>query len=42
VLDGQRVIPRKLTEAGYAFRYPELEPALRHVLNLQGATERVR
>jgi uncharacterized protein (TIGR01777 family) len=32
VLDGQRVIPRKLTEAGYAFRYPELEPALRHVL----------
>jgi uncharacterized protein (TIGR01777 family) len=32
ILDGQRVIPRRLTEAGYAFRYPELEAALRHVL----------
>lgn len=32
VLDGQRVIPQKLLDGGYAFRQPELEPALRHVL----------
>ncbi|HZO61178.1 MAG TPA: TIGR01777 family oxidoreductase [Solirubrobacterales bacterium] len=32
VLHGQRVVPRRLTEGGYAFRDPELEPALRHVL----------
>jgi uncharacterized protein (TIGR01777 family) len=32
VLEGQRVIPQKLLDSGYAFRRPELEPALRHVL----------
>lgn len=29
-----RVIPHKLEESGFRFRYPELEPALRHVLEL--------
>jgi uncharacterized protein (TIGR01777 family) len=29
VLTGQRVIPRRLTELGYGFRYAELEGALR-------------
>jgi uncharacterized protein (TIGR01777 family) len=32
LLSGARVVPRKLQQAGYAFRYPELEQALRHVL----------
>ncbi len=27
-----RVVPRRLQETGYTFRYPELESALRHVL----------
>jgi NAD dependent epimerase/dehydratase family enzyme len=26
------VIPRRLVEQGYVFRYPELEPALRAIL----------
>ena len=34
VLSGQRVIPRKLLDAGYAFRYPELDRALRSALAL--------
>jgi uncharacterized protein (TIGR01777 family) len=32
ILGGQRVIPQRLSDCGYAFRYRELEPALRHVL----------
>jgi uncharacterized protein (TIGR01777 family) len=32
LLASARVVPRRLEEAGYAFRYPQLEPALRHVL----------
>ena len=32
VLEGQRVMPQRLADSGYAFRYPQLEPALRHVL----------
>lgn len=28
VLDGQRVLPRRLLDAGFDFRYPELESAL--------------
>jgi uncharacterized protein (TIGR01777 family) len=32
LLGGQRVQPAKLLESGYTFKYPELETALRHVL----------
>jgi uncharacterized protein (TIGR01777 family) len=32
VTTGQRAIPRALEQQGYAFRHPELEPALRDVL----------
>jgi uncharacterized protein (TIGR01777 family) len=31
VLTGQRVIPKKLLEVGYTFRYPKLEDALRSI-----------
>ena len=32
LLDGQRAVPRRLLNAGYTFRFPDLEPALRDVL----------
>ena len=32
LLSSTRVAPRALDEAGYQFKYPELEPALRHLL----------
>ena len=32
LLGGQRVLPDRLREDGFEFRYPELEGALRHVL----------
>ena len=32
LLGSQRVRPAKLLESGYVFKYPELETALRHVL----------
>lgn len=32
VLQGQRAVPSRLRELGYAFRWPELEPALRNLL----------
>lgn len=32
VLTGQRVVPKKLVEAGFKFRYPKLDEALRAVL----------
>lgn len=33
LLASQRAIPRRLNEAGYRFRFPDLEPALRHELS---------
>ena len=35
LLAGQKVNPRRLVETGYRFRFPDLEPALRHVLGRQ-------
>jgi len=32
VLDGQRVLPERLLELGYKFKFPELDPALRNLL----------
>jgi NAD dependent epimerase/dehydratase family enzyme len=32
LLDGQRVLPTKLAEAGFGFGHTELEPALRALL----------
>jgi uncharacterized protein (TIGR01777 family) len=32
LLSGQRVMPQQLVASGYTFRFPDLEPALRHVL----------
>ncbi|MGQ9632300.1 MAG: TIGR01777 family oxidoreductase [bacterium] len=32
LLSGQRVVPKRLTEAGYKFLYPEVESALREIL----------
>jgi uncharacterized protein len=32
LLGGVRVEPRALTAAGFKFAYPQLEPALRHLL----------
>jgi uncharacterized protein len=33
VLEGARVLPRRLVESGYTFRHPRLEPALKHLLS---------
>jgi uncharacterized protein (TIGR01777 family) len=32
VLEGQRAVPRRLTEMGFTFKYPQIEPALRDLL----------
>jgi uncharacterized protein (TIGR01777 family) len=32
LLKGQRVLPRKLSEAGFSFTYPAIDPALRQVI----------
>ncbi|MGZ4736994.1 MAG: TIGR01777 family oxidoreductase [Acidimicrobiia bacterium] len=32
LVEGQRVVPDRLVESGYAFAYPDLEPALRAIL----------
>jgi hypothetical protein len=37
ILEGQREVPRRLQEAGYAFRFPALEPALEDLLGSSGA-----
>lgn len=36
LLASARVIPRRLQETGYAFRFPDLEAALRHLLGRTG------
>jgi NAD dependent epimerase/dehydratase family enzyme len=32
-LEGQRVIPKRLQEQGFEFKYPELEEALLEIVN---------
>jgi uncharacterized protein len=32
LLTGQHVVPRRATEAGFRFSFPEIEPALREML----------
>jgi hypothetical protein len=32
LLKGQRAIPRRLLEAGFKFRYPDIESALKHII----------
>jgi len=34
LLNGQRVQPKRLLEAGYQFLYPEVEPTLQQILNM--------
>lgn len=34
LLKGQRVIPQRLVNAGFKFRYPEIEPALRSIITV--------
>ena len=36
LLEGQKVIPQKLLEAGFQFQYPEIAPALRQVVRASG------
>jgi hypothetical protein len=36
LLEGQRVIPQKLVQAGFQFQYPEIAPALRQVIRASG------
>jgi uncharacterized protein (TIGR01777 family) len=38
LLASSRVVPEKLIQSSYSFRYPDLEGALRHVLGKQPAT----
>ena len=38
ILSSQRVLPARLQASGFGFRYPELEPALRHLLGRGKAT----
>jgi uncharacterized protein (TIGR01777 family) len=41
VLASSRVIPKQLLQGNFSFRYPYLEPALRHVLGKNVATDRI-
>ena len=38
-LDGQRVLPARLTEAGFRFRFPQLREALRNVIGLEASSQ---
>ena len=38
LLAGQRVVPERLRSAGFEWRYPDLDQALRHVLGLRQST----
>ncbi|HTR21397.1 MAG TPA: TIGR01777 family oxidoreductase [Gemmatimonadales bacterium] len=42
MLGSLKVVPARLQAAGYEFRFPELEPALRHVLGVRSAKFEVR
>jgi hypothetical protein len=33
VLEGQRVVPRRLLQNGFVFQYPDIEKALREILS---------
>jgi Predicted nucleoside-diphosphate sugar epimerase len=35
ILEGQKVIPARLTEAGFEFRFPDLDIALSNLLKTQ-------
>ncbi len=39
VLEGQRPLPKRLLDRGYTFQFPELEPALRHLLERKRPSE---
>jgi uncharacterized protein (TIGR01777 family) len=38
ILKSRWVLPQRLTDAGFTFQYPELEPALRQILHRERAT----
>jgi NAD dependent epimerase/dehydratase family enzyme len=40
ILASQRVVPRALAAAGFAFRHPTVEEALRFELGREGSAER--
>jgi uncharacterized protein (TIGR01777 family) len=42
ILDSQRQIPERLPALGFQFRYPQVEMALRDLLNVQGRFGRMR
>ena len=38
IVGGKRIEPAKITAAGYQFRFPDVEPALRHIIDQEPAT----
>jgi uncharacterized protein len=36
ILEGQRVIPKRLLESGFVFQYPEIEEAVASILQQRG------